>query len=200
MTTDVVRNLSASIPWSSQENQCHSLVLGSTAHLPALPGTWQHCPRLPHTAVCKRGIKEYLSQHYFMQTRSHLLLVGVCTPLPLGLDEASPRLRRSGALRGGDLDGQRGLVLLDGHLVHVPLILLLTAAVLQALWPHQGLDVATCLWVMQPVRPESQEAEKKQLLQLTESSRSKPLKSHQRFVFWPRVGTIVIKSNKGTLI
>lgn len=133
MTTDVVRNLSASIPWSSQENQCHSLVLGSTAHLPALPGTWQHCPRLPHTAVCKRGIKEYLSQHYFMQTRSHLLLVGVCTPLPLGLDEASPRLRRSGALRGGDLDGQRGLVLLDGHLVHVPLILLLTAAVLQAL-------------------------------------------------------------------
>lgn len=50
------------------------------------------------------------------------------------------------------------------------------------------------------VRPESQEAEKKQLLQLTESSRSKPLKSHQRFVFWPRVGTIVIKSNKGTLI
>lgn len=62
-----------------------------------------------------------------------LLLVGVCTPLPLGLDEASPRLRRSGALRGGDLDGQRGLVLLDGHLVHVPLILLLTAAVLQAL-------------------------------------------------------------------
>lgn len=74
-----------------------------------------------------------------------LLLVGVRAALALGLDEAPLGLGGPGALGGRDLDGQGGLVLLDGDLVHAALVLLLPAPVLQALGSHQGLDVATCL-------------------------------------------------------
>lgn len=71
-----------------------------------------------------------------MLTLSYLLLIGVRTSLPLGLDETPPRLWCSGALRGGDLDRQWWLELLDGHLVHVSFVLLLAAPVLQALRSH----------------------------------------------------------------
>lgn len=76
---------------------------------------------------------------------TELLLVGVGAALALGLDEAALGLGGPGALGRRDLDGQGRLVLLDGDFVHAALVLLLPAAVLQALRPHQRLDVATCL-------------------------------------------------------
>lgn len=101
------------------------------------PAALPHAPK-PRKFVCKR---------YFPATLPHLLLVRVRTSLALGLDQTPPRLGGSGALRGGDLDGQRRLELLDGDFVHAALVLLLAAPVLQALGSHEGLDVATCLWV-----------------------------------------------------
>lgn len=54
----------------------------------------------------------------------YLLWKAIHTLLAFSLDEAAGTLRPGAG--GGDGHGQRGLVLLDGHLVDGPLILLVT--------------------------------------------------------------------------
>lgn len=101
-----------------------------------------HCPRLPFPATYEAEIKQQKgflsSQRHCTAPVPHLLLVRIRAPLALGLDQTPPCLGCSGALRRGDLNGQRRLELLDGDFVHVhvPLVGLLPAPVLQALRSH----------------------------------------------------------------